>query len=58
MTIPISNALGIIDSQKNSFSKYINKMNFLEFQKPTIKKYPLLSILNLIPENDSTLKQF
>ena len=54
MTIPISNALGIIDSQKkNSFSKYINKMNFLEFQKPTIKKYPLLSILNLIPENDS-----
>ncbi len=54
MTIPISNALEIIDSQKKkSFSRYIDKINSLEFQKPTIKQYPLLSLLDLIPENDS-----
>ena len=54
MTIPISNALEIRDYQKKiSYSKYINKINSLELQKPTIKQYPLLSILDLVPENYS-----
>ena len=54
MTIPISNALGI----ENKFNKKIIKKNFLEmnninFQKPNLKKFPLLEILKLIPENSS-----
>ncbi len=54
MTIPISNALGI----ENKFNKKIVTKNFLEmnninFQKPNLKKFPLLEILKLIPENSS-----
>ena len=54
MTIPISNALGI----ENKFNKKIVTKNFLEmnninFQKPNLKKFPLLEILKLIPENYS-----
>ena len=54
MTIPITNALGI----ENKFNKKIvmenlPKMNNINFQKPNLKKFPLLEILKLIPENYS-----
>ena len=54
MTIPIANALGIknkIDTKHmNQNFKNLNKINFL---KPKIKHFPLLSIINLIPNRTS-----
>ena len=54
MIIPIANALGI-DSKNNkkNIFKNLSKMNNLDFQKPNLKKFPLLKILKLIPENTS-----
>ena len=54
MTIPIKNALGIFDksSDKEIFSQ-IDKLNFLKFEKPKVKQFPLLSILDLIPNESS-----
>ncbi len=54
MIIPIANALGI-DSKinKKNIFKNLSKMNNLDFQKPNLKKFPLLEILKLIPENTS-----
>ena len=54
MTIPISNALNIHNkSLRNNIYKQINYLNNLKFEKPNIKKFPLLSIIDLIPEHNS-----
>ena len=54
MKIPISNALGIKNiPSKNKISNQINKINNLEFVNPDLKKFPLLSLLKLIPEDNS-----
>ena len=54
MMIPISNALGIYNkTNKDTFFENINELNNLKFQKPTIKQFPLLKILNIVPENSS-----
>ena len=54
LTIPISNALEINSNINNlNFNMYIKNFNNMHFKKPDIKKFPLLSILNLIPEKDS-----
>ena len=54
MMIPISNALGIHNKiNKDTFLENINELNNLKFQTPTIKQFPLLKILNIIPENPS-----
>ncbi len=54
MTIPICNALGIHEKSNNLNNlKYINKFNNLNFQIPDEKQFPLLSIIKLIPENNS-----
>ena len=54
MKIPISNALDIKNiSSKNKFINHVNKINNLEFINPDLKKFPLLSLLKLVPENNS-----
>ena len=54
MTVPISNALEI---KKNTHQKLLNKnlikLNNLKFKLPKKNKFPLLSIINLVPENSS-----
>ena len=54
MIIPISNALGIRSAYnlKNNNQNY-SELNNLKFFKPDIKKFPLLSIMNLIPNKSS-----
>jgi len=54
MTIPISNALRI-KSNKNNFFIKNNLLNFnkLNFKNPDKLKFPLLSLIRLIPEKDS-----
>ena len=52
MMIPISNALGIYKKNKNySFLDNMDKLNNLKFQNPKINQFPLLRILDYIPEN-------
>ena len=54
MTIPISNALNI--KQKisvNEYKKNIYHINNLKFSFPNKKKFPLLSIIDLMPEKSS-----
>ena len=52
MMIPISNALGIYEKNNNySFLKNMDKLNNLKFQNPKINQFPLLKILDYIPEN-------
>ena len=54
MKIPISNALDIKNiSNKNKFINHVNKINNLEFIIPDLKKFPLLSLLKLVPEDNS-----
>ena len=54
MAIPISNALNIHEKSKSEYiSKHIIKLNNLDFQKPKTKQFPLLSLIKLIPENNS-----
>ena len=54
MTIPISNALGIVNNNKNNnFAKQIKNLNSLKFENPKKKIFPLLSLIDLIPEKDS-----
>ena len=54
MSIPIANALDIKNKKINILNKsnYL-KLNKLNFEKPNIKKFPVLSIMNLIPERTS-----
>ena len=54
MIIPISNALGIFDkSNKNVVSNNLFNLNNLKFLKPNVKQFPLLYIINMIPEKSS-----
>ena len=54
MIIPISNALGIRSVHKlKSNNENFSELNNLKFFKPDIKKFPLLSIINLIPNKSS-----
>ena len=54
MTIPISNALNIKDIKKKfNIKKNVSKLNKMNFQIPSKKKFPVLSVLNNLPEKDS-----
>ena len=54
MSIPISNALDIFkDYDRTLFNKNINDLNNLKFEIPNIKQFPLLSIINLLPDQCS-----
>ena len=54
MTIPISNALGVHKKTLNSkIYNQINNLNYLKFEKPKINQFPLLSIVDSIPEQSS-----
>ena len=54
MSIPIANALEIQNKKNYSLKKKnLLKLNKLYFEKPNIKKFPVLSILNSIPERIS-----
>ncbi len=54
MSIPISNALGIKKKLKNKiFTNSIKKLNNLSFYLPNIKQFPVLKILDILPEKDS-----
>ena len=54
MIIPISNALNIIKKNKNNFtSNQLKNLNNLNFQKASNKIFPLLKLVNLIPEKQS-----
>ena len=54
MTIPISNALGITKTTNlKNFNNQIYKLNNLQLEKPSIKQFPLLSLIDLIPESTS-----
>ncbi len=54
MSIPISNALEIRNKKNYELKeKNLLKLNKLYFEKPNIKKFPVLSILNSIPERIS-----
>ena len=54
MSIPISNALGITNLSKSGLiRKNIKKLNSISFMLPNKKKFPMLSIINLIPNNTS-----
>ena len=54
MSIPISNALDIKNNKiVNLNEDVLMKLNNLNFEKPNIKKFPVLSVINSIPENTS-----
>ena len=54
MSIPISNALDIKQKyNKNEIEKNFKYFNNLKFATPDKKKFPLLSVLNLIPDRSS-----
>ena len=54
MTIPITNALQIKKFDKQKLNKnLLKKFNEIKFLIPKKKKFPLLSIIDLIPENPS-----
>ena len=54
MIIPISNALGIkSEVKKNEISKNIQNLRDLNFYSVNVKKFPLVKLLDIIPENSS-----
>ena len=54
MKIPISNALGINNKKISKITNgNIKKFNNLNFSIPKVNNFPLLKILNLIPENET-----
>ena len=54
MSIPISNALEIYDNKnKINVFQHINKFNSLSFLKPKVSQFPLLKIINIIPNQQS-----
>ena len=54
MSIPIANALEIRNKKNYALKeKNLLKLNKLYFEKPNMKKFPVLSILNSIPERIS-----
>ena len=52
MNIPISNAMDIFNA-RNTVKKQLSNLNNLKFDLPNKKKFPLLSIIPLLPEKDS-----
>ena len=57
MTIPISNALNIKESlSERLILKNIKNLNELSFSLPNKNKFPLLSVINLIPEESSNFE--
>jgi len=52
MKIPISNALNMTNDTK-IVNLNINKLNEMKFILPNIKKFPLISLIDKIPDNDS-----
>ena len=52
MKIPISNALNMTTDTK-IVNLNINKLNEMKFILPNIKKFPLISLIDKIPDNDS-----
>ncbi len=54
MTIPISNALGILKKNSKIYTKRnVEKLNNLKFINPSKKQFPLLKLLDIIPEKYS-----
>ena len=54
MSIPIANALNIKkDFSNKNIKKSFDKFNNLKFLYPSKKNYPLISIINLIPDKPS-----
>ena len=54
MSIPISNALGIKKKISNKFLiNNLNKLNQSNFTLPNKRQFPLLSIIDLVPEKNS-----
>ena len=54
MSIPISNALGIKKKLTNKvFNNNLNKLNKSNFTLPKKKQFPVLSIIDLLPEKNS-----
>ncbi len=54
MTIPISNALNIDSKYKyNTIKKHLPNLNNLKFIKTDHKLFPVLEIIDMIPDNDS-----
>ena len=54
MIIPISNALGIkSELKKNEITKNIQNLMDLSFYSVNVKKFPLVKLLDIIPENSS-----
>ena len=54
MNIPISNAMNIFRSKtKDTLKKQLPNLNDLKFILPNKKKFPLLSILSLLPEKNT-----
>ena len=54
MTIPISNALNSkISNKKNLINKNLKNLNSVKFIIPDKKKFPLIDIIQLIPEKTS-----
>ena len=54
MKIPISHAMNLNNFNKNHpIHEHLKSLNNLKFELPNIKKFPLLSIIPLIPEKTS-----
>ncbi len=54
MSIPISSALNLHNKfYKKKNYNLISKLNNLKFKKPSSKQFPLLSIIDMIPENST-----
>tara|TARA_B100000886_G_scaffold332122_1_gene284448 strand:+ start:6295 stop:7461 length:1167 start_codon:yes stop_codon:yes gene_type:complete len=54
MKVPISNALGLINDKRFNISKHhLENLNNIKVMLPDKKKFPLLSLINLIPEKTS-----
>ena len=54
MKIPISNALGIKNSNKtNVVKRNLQKLNDLNFKLPKKKNFPVISILDMLPDKTS-----
>lgn len=54
MTIPISSALEIkLKNKTNKFDNYLKNLNNMKFIKPNKKQFPLLSVINMLPDRNS-----
>ena len=53
MTIPISNALNIHKKSRIYAKKNLFNLNNMNFSKPNLNNFPLVSVLNLLPEKET-----